>query len=227
MRVVPLWSHTTTPSTSLSSSFTTSYQSPPNLRRSLDHVRGRHVPTRRLPDWLRQPTSLGIPACLELSEHPTKALHDSATPSRKPLHLCGAEPAPPAKPKVARLRQRVRARKLGVCGSLPFRGSRWNTTSFPTQSADVSQFATQSAPTSRQHEVVILLYQALVVLYALRLHRTLSYSESLQKTKVMSVIITAVTIIIVTFIMDLHVPHLAVWQHSYQYQRRWNQFHES
>ena len=32
--------------------------SSPNLRRSLDHVHERHVPTRSLPDWLRQPTSV-------------------------------------------------------------------------------------------------------------------------------------------------------------------------
>ena len=43
------------------------------------------------------------------------ALHDSATPSRKPFHtLCGVEPAPPAEPKNSCLRQRVRARKFGL-----------------------------------------------------------------------------------------------------------------
>ena len=31
---------------------------PSNLRRVLDHIRGRHMPTRRLPDWIRQPNSV-------------------------------------------------------------------------------------------------------------------------------------------------------------------------
>ena len=73
-----------------------------------------------MPGWLRQPASIiWVSAILELREYSAPALHDSATPSHEPFHpLCGLEPAPPAEPKIARLRQRLRVRKLGVRGSL-------------------------------------------------------------------------------------------------------------
>ena len=93
---------------------------PSNFRRShLGHVR----PAHRMPSWLRQPASIfWVFAIREFWEYSASALHDTATPSRKSFHpLCGVEPAPPAEPKLTRLRQRVRARKLGVCGSLPSR----------------------------------------------------------------------------------------------------------
>ena len=71
----------------------------------LDHVRL----AQRMPGWFRQPASVfWVPAILELPEFSTPALHDSTTPSREPFHpLCGVEPASPAEPKLARLRQRV------------------------------------------------------------------------------------------------------------------------
>ena len=92
---------------------------PSSFRRShLDNIR----PIAYQVGSASQRPSFGFLPSLKLPEYSAPALHDSATPSRKPFHpLCGVEPAPPAHPKLAALRQSARARKLCVCGSLPSR----------------------------------------------------------------------------------------------------------
>ena len=65
----------------------------------------------------RQRPSFGFLPSLSFLSAPLRLC--TTPPSREPFHpLCGVESAPPAEPKIARLRQRVRAGNLGVCGSL-------------------------------------------------------------------------------------------------------------
>ena len=100
-------------------------KSVPVLRISHAMLRRRYhplPPAHKPPEAFQPAPVFWVPAILELPEYSTPAVHDSATPSGKPFHpLYGEEPAPPAEPKIARLRQRVRARKFEVRGSLPSR----------------------------------------------------------------------------------------------------------
>ena len=100
---------------------------------------------------------LSFPAILELPEHATPAVHDSATPSRKPfLTLCGVEPAPPAKPKLPVFASVCVRENLACVRLSSFAVRVGNTTSFlgSVRRCTVGHHGRHVAPTSEFHEGV-------------------------------------------------------------------------